>query len=197
MSELYKFASKDRWHEEALRILFENNYDRIYRLALSISLDNDMAKDITQETFLRAFMNFSKLRDREKFEQWLNAIAINVCKYMLKKRNKLNMKSMSIYDEDGALMDYILSADGFETPDMILENKELMKEPEKCMDDFDDDEKRIIFLKYHEDCTFGQISSIIDIKEGTIRMKYHRLKKRIVDRMNTYFTDTEGRWENV
>jgi len=51
----FEGGEKNRDYENAIEVLFSENYEKVYRKALSILLDPELAKDATQETFFRAF----------------------------------------------------------------------------------------------------------------------------------------------
>jgi len=53
---------------------------RVLRTITSIISDEQAAQDVAQETFLSAWSDLAKLREREKFGRWLNRIAINLSK---------------------------------------------------------------------------------------------------------------------
>ncbi|HHV30569.1 RNA polymerase sigma factor [Acetivibrio mesophilus] len=61
-------------YEDALSLLFSKNYERVYRLALSLTYDEELSKDITQITFMSAFEGLCKLKDKSKFDVWIRTI---------------------------------------------------------------------------------------------------------------------------
>ena len=89
----FKNDGEDKGYENATEILFEENYNRVYRKAVSILLDTELAKDAAQETFLRAFSNMDTLKDKSKFSSWVCSIAVNVCNRMLMQKIKFRSKN--------------------------------------------------------------------------------------------------------
>jgi len=75
-AEIVKSALKG--DTEAFRKLVETYKESIYLLMLSSIHDEFHAQDLTQETFIRAYLNLEKLRDHTKFAFWLYGIARNV-----------------------------------------------------------------------------------------------------------------------
>ena len=57
--------------------LFEEKREYIFKYLMTLSKDYSLAEELTQETFFRAYMNFSALRDKEKASVWLCSIAKN------------------------------------------------------------------------------------------------------------------------
>ena len=100
-------GSKDKLYEDALSILFAENYERVYKLALSLTFDEELSKDITQTTFTRAFEGLSKLKDKSKFSAWVCAIAVNVSKDMLRKKINTRNTTVSLYDKNENLQEHL------------------------------------------------------------------------------------------
>ena len=79
--------------ESAFVELYRRYYPDVYRVCLYFSnLDADEAKDILQESFVRAFRNLNKLKEGEKFRSWLLTIARNRCLTYLGKEDNLGKK---------------------------------------------------------------------------------------------------------
>ena len=57
--------------------LFIDNRDFIFKYLMKLTRDSSLAEELTQETFFRAYMNYSSLRDKEKVSVWLCQIAKN------------------------------------------------------------------------------------------------------------------------
>lgn len=75
-----------------------------------------MAKDATQEAFLKAFQKIGTLRDKNKFEGWICSIVSNICKDMLIKRNK-QRDNTALYDNEDNVKYDIKEIDGYDIPE--------------------------------------------------------------------------------
>ncbi|MBP9106732.1 MAG: sigma-70 family RNA polymerase sigma factor, partial [Gemmatimonadaceae bacterium] len=62
----------------AQRELYEANVDRLYRVAFRLAGDEDLARDFTQEAFIRAFQRLGDFRGDSAFSTWLHSIAVSV-----------------------------------------------------------------------------------------------------------------------
>src|SRR5690554_5423721 len=65
--------------ERAARELYDAHVDRIYRLAYRLTGDDELARDCTQDTFVRAFERLGEFRRESALSTWLRAIAVSVC----------------------------------------------------------------------------------------------------------------------
>lgn len=86
----------------AQRDLYEANVERIYRVAFRLAGDEDLARDFTQEAFIRAFQRLGDFRGDSAFSTWLHAIAVSVALNGLRKVKRLRTRE-TVLDEALAL----------------------------------------------------------------------------------------------
>ena len=63
--------------------VFRENSQFIFRFLMKLCGDSSLAEELTQETFFRAYMNLSGLRDENKVATWLCRIGISSKRYMI------------------------------------------------------------------------------------------------------------------
>ena len=182
---------KDKLCEDALSILFAENYEKVYKLALSLTSDEELSKDITQITFTRAFEGLSKLKDKSKFSAWVCAIAVNVSKDMLRKKINNRNKVISLYDKNGNIQDYLQDMVDFDNIEEKYEANEMIKYIIKYINSLDIEEKQIIHLKYFENYTYAEIAKIMNMKQSTIGMKLLRFKEKLSNKISKIFEEKE------
>jgi len=73
----------------AERELYDAHVDRVYRLAYRLAGDADLARDITQDAFIRAFERLAEFRGEARFATWLHTIALTVAMNALRKVKRL------------------------------------------------------------------------------------------------------------
>jgi RNA polymerase sigma-70 factor (ECF subfamily) len=73
----------------AERELYDTHVDRVYRLAYRLAGDDDMARDITQDTFIRVFERLHEFRGEAQFSTWLHTIAMSVALNTLRKVKRM------------------------------------------------------------------------------------------------------------
>lgn len=64
---------------QAFHTLFESYKDRVYSIAFHFSGEDSLAKDITQQVFLKLFTSISQFRYDSEFSTWLYRIVANAC----------------------------------------------------------------------------------------------------------------------
>jgi RNA polymerase sigma-70 factor (ECF subfamily) len=76
----------------AERALYDAHVDRVFRLAYRLAGDTDLAKDFTQETFIRAFDRLAQYRGDASLSTWLHTIATSVSLNGMRSVTRLRMR---------------------------------------------------------------------------------------------------------
>ncbi len=85
-----------RGEPAAERELYDAHVDRVYRLAYRLAGDDDLARDFTQDTFVRAFEQLGSFRGESRFSTWLHAIAVSVALNGLRKVKRLRRREADL-----------------------------------------------------------------------------------------------------
>src|SRR5437764_10184409 len=80
----------------AERELYDAHVDRVYRLAFRLAGDDDLARDFTQETFIRAFERLDGFRGEAAFSTWLHSIATSVALNGLRKVKRFRTRESDL-----------------------------------------------------------------------------------------------------
>jgi len=158
-------------NNESFVKLYDYYYPKILGYCFRRTLDLNLSKDITSETFLKAFTGIGKYEWRGiPFSSWLFRIASNEMN-MLDRKKKYNPDSLSLLKESGV----------FEIADIASlneEKNELEKQLQQSKDFINVQQKllllpikyqEVISLKYFEEKSIKEIVEILEKKEGTIK----------------------------
>jgi len=88
-----KVRAGDRHAERAL---YDGHVDRVYRLAYRMTGDDDLARDLTQETFIRAFDRLEQFRGEAALSTWIRAIAVTVILNGLRKVTRFRRREVAL-----------------------------------------------------------------------------------------------------
>jgi RNA polymerase sigma-70 factor (ECF subfamily) len=80
----------------AERALYDAHVDRVYRIAYRMAGDADLAADITQETFIRAFDRLEQYRGESLLSTWIHTITVSVALNMLRKIKRFPERSQPL-----------------------------------------------------------------------------------------------------
>lgn len=142
--------------------LYEEYWDKIYRLCMGYINDQDQAKDLAQETFITVWRKLSTFRNEASIGTWIFRIATNTCLSQIKKNEKISKVETFLPEEDNA--DHELDEEIKLLYQFISELPEL---------------DRIIISLELEGIKQHEISKIVGLSDSNIRVKIHRIKERL------------------
>jgi RNA polymerase sigma-70 factor (ECF subfamily) len=161
-------------------------YDKkVLSLALKYIKDEDLAKDIYQEVFIRVYKGLKNFQFKSEFSTWLFRITTNVC--LTFKTKKASRVFVSVNEENMDAEPVIeLKDESYESsPDRILIATEITKRIGNALDEFPAKQKIVFILKHFEGYKIKEIAVILDCQEGTVK-KYlfeaiHKLREKLKD----------------
>ena len=147
-------------------------YTHIYRRVKAV----EVAKDLTQETWLKAFRGIKTFRGASAFSSWLYRIAENVCLDFFRKQNAQNALAL----EPLHAISERRIPQTHPCPSHALERQELRAHLHACIETLTPIRKRVFRLYYGEDLSIKAIASLLKRSEGTIKthLRHARLQLR-------------------
>ena len=151
--------------------LFCEKREFIFKYLMKLSRDYSLAEELTQETFFRAYINFSSLRDKEKASVWLCSIAKNTyfayCNEQKKKDSTDALEEIS---------------DGEDIEEKFI-RKELSEKALRCLHDLEEPYKEVFMLSVLGDFSLKEISGLFGKSESWARVTFYRAKQKLSERM--------------
>lgn len=167
--EIILLMQEKRSQERGLRMMMEVYQSKLYWHIRRLISDEDAAKDVLQETFIKVYQNFLQFKKDSQLYTWLYRIATNEALQYLNKNNKLKKVEgdAEVYLENQVADEKFKDADEIQK---LLEEA-VQKLPEK---------QRLVFnLRYYDDLPYEEISQILDMSVGTLKTNYHYAKDKI------------------
>jgi len=152
--------------------LFETIYYQHQPMVLQMCLgfvkgDDDLANDLLQEVFISVWRNLEKFKGESTYKTWIYRITVNTCLQYIKKDNKVTMFSISEIENQLAVADN----DENSTNPNIQRLYKAIGQLKKI--------DRLIIIMVLENQDYNSISEIIGITPTNVRVKIHRIKKRL------------------
>lgn len=159
-----------------LKELYEQFSEDIYKIVYYISKDPDIAEEILQETFIKAYVKLDTLKNRDSVKPWLISIASNLTK---KKLRTMSRNRVFYYNslED---FDYLISNSSSNNIDQMIV-KEHLKE---CINSLEADFREILVLYYYDQLSYEEIAEKLNIRLGTVKSRLSRAKKKLKEQYN-------------
>ena len=152
-------------------MVFQNNNQFIFRFLMKLCGDASLAEELTQETFFRAYMNMSALRNEEKVAVWLCQIAKNTYfAWFNEQKRKQPISQLTPTDN---------------TPDIaeLFEEKELAGRAFSVLHALEEPYKEVFWLRTFGELSFAQIGALFDKTESWARVTYYRAKIMIKEEL--------------
>ncbi|MGG7079081.1 sigma-70 family RNA polymerase sigma factor [Clostridium sardiniense] len=147
---------------DAFSELIRENKLSLYKVARGMLKRECDIEDAIQNTIMKAFEGISSLRNNSYFKTWLIRILINECNIILRNNKREN------------LVDVSESFSGLRHDDKY-ENLDITN----AVNMLEIDLREVVVLYYFEDFKQKDIADILGIKEGTVRTRLLRAKKKL------------------
>ena len=183
--------AKNGYSDLEKRDIFNNEFmvhiDALYNFAFKLTLDEDEAKDLLQDTCMKAFRFIDSFEKGTNAKAWLFRILKN--NFINDYRKKSKTPGMVDYQE---VETYYNSEDG-ESPVEITTDlrSETIKgllgdEITNALNSMDVDFRTVIILCDLEGFKYEEMAKILDIPIGTVRSRLHRARNILKEKLATY-----------
>ncbi len=170
---------------DAFERLVERYDRRVLSLAFSFTRNSDDAKDIYQETLIRAFNSIKKFQMKSEFSTWLYRIASNVC-ISFKYRQKKNMDMFTQNfrkDEEG--IDPEPTAIVSDSVEGDYMRAELAKQIESALGTLSPMQRMVFTMKHYEGYLLREIASLTNCTEGTVKKHLYVAVRRLQEQLRS------------
>ncbi len=150
--------------------LMRRYQERVYWVTRRIVGNHDDADDVTQETFVKAFVGLGDFRGDASFYTWVYRIAVNLSLNAIRKRQVLN------YLRDSSVLSSLLPLG--EDPVREVEFRDLQSRLEKAVAQLPEKQRAVFVLRHYEEMQYEEIAQILKTSIGGLKANYfHALKK--------------------
>lgn len=143
----------------------------IFALAYRQIGREEEARDVCQETFLRAYRALNGFRGQAKFSTWLYRIAINLCRDWMRRERRAPVVQAP---ENVDLMDLAAAREGSETIEDRVARHDLSRAVERAMALLSDEQRTAIVLKEYQGLTFREIADLVGCPLSTVKTRLYQ-----------------------
>jgi len=151
---------------DAFATLINRYSDPLYRHALGMTGSPDVAEDILQTSFIKAYHHLGEVRGR--FDAWLFRIVANGCKDWLKNIRRTHLS----YDEDD-------QPSTFNTPDQDLDRTELRQDLDQALAELAPSLREAFVMKHVEGRSYEEMADLLGTTVGALKMRVHRAREAL------------------
>lgn len=147
--------------------------DKVFQICYRMLGNRHEAEDISQEAFIRAYVNIHRFNIELKFSTWLYRIATNLCIDRIRKKKPDYYLDAEVPGTDGLNMYSQIPSSG-SLPEDDVESMELQALIQKEISNLPEKYRAVIVLKYIEELSLNEISEILELPLGTVKTRIHR-----------------------
>lgn len=183
MADAQLFERYERNKQEGIRLIIESYKRPLYNYCYYLSNNRQEAEDLFQDVWVKVFAHLNRFDRNQKFANWLFAIATNTYRdrYRKAKRWLYLVKDYLHTDAKDEEMNRIPSASHLPEDHVLQEDRKSMLRT--AIASLKDDYKFPLILYYYHDCSYLEISEILNIPEGTVKSRLSTAKKILKHRM--------------
>jgi RNA polymerase sigma-70 factor (ECF subfamily) len=167
-------------------------YERqVYAFCFSMVCDWADAQDLTQETFVRAWLDLGKLREPTTFAAWIRRIAFGTCADWLKKFKPSLYRSQDVGRAADDNLDALPGDRTDDQPLQRLQSRELSQRLDEVIAALPA-KYRVPFVLFQMDgMSHARAAEFLDLPSNTVMSRVHRAKQMLREMLGPYVKETE------
>ena len=152
--------------------------DRVYARAFSIMRNEDLAIDLSQNAWIKAWQRLEQFHGDASFVTWLNRIITNLCLDELRRQKRLKTDSIEEIQEDTGPVENRMEIQDFD-PIAKLNQQELRERIDDAMDKLSVTHRTVLLLYEYEQLEYKQIADQMDTTIGTVMSRLFYARKKM------------------
>ena len=164
--------------QAAFRAVVQTFQPMVFRLAFRLLCDDDEAKDIVQETFIRVWLNIGRYDAAQSLRTWIYTIATRLCLDRLK-----NARFTAPLPDDDDVFSCFMADDA---ADSHLENQELASIIRRLADGLSPKQRLVFTLVHLEGLSAADVEQITGLDADKIKSNLYVARKTMRDKLKLY-----------
>jgi RNA polymerase sigma-70 factor (ECF subfamily) len=167
---------------DAFEAIVRNYQRRVYGVALRMTRRHEVADDIAQETFVRAYTRLHRFELGRPLAPWLTRIAANLSINYLTRAAR---REQPIAEEATSSGLPAAESEGSD-PQRSLLSSEFASALDEAVDKLPPEQKAVFVLRLHEDMRYDAIAESLGISLGTVMSRLHRARAKLKVMLKDY-----------
>jgi len=173
--------------QAAYRALLARYEHAVHGLVRRMVPDSEEARDLAQETFIRAFRSLGQFDQSRKFSSWLFRIANNLCIDYYRRRKLSTVPLVRQADGEDEEVRDLPSPDV--DPAVEFADRERSRRLLTAVQSLPPAYRVVLLLRHQEDRSYGEIAEILELPLGTIKARIHRAHRLLKDKLTRQGVD--------
>ena len=167
--------------EAAYRRLLEKYRRPVYGIVRRMIPDEEDARDLAQEAFIRAFKNLRQFDLERRFSSWLFRIANNLCIDHYRRR-KLDTVPL-VRSFDGETEETWELPDPTPGPGEVFSDRERARRLAATVQSLPPTYRVVIVMRHQQGLAYDEIAESLDVPLGTVKARIHRAHRLLKEKL--------------
>ena len=167
--------------ENALTELVHKYEQPLFRFICRYIGDEETARDLLQETFVRLYFHAGKFKPRAKFSTWLHTLAANLCRDYSRSKRYRNARATISFEEFG--QDETLLSDTAARPDDALVSAESLAALQAAISQLPHKLKQPLILFSLENRSQAECAELLGVSIKTVETRVYRARKALQQKL--------------
>ena len=161
--------------------LLGENAPLAFRVARGVLRNDADAEDVAQETLLRAYQRFERLRDRRRFRSWLVRISFRLALEQLRAVKRRQQREAQWVFENAR------------TESGVLTGSEFQHHLERALDELPEKQRLVLLLAAMDGHTLEEVSVLLGVPLGTVKSRLFFARRELAEKLRCFVNPTEKR----
>jgi len=183
-------TAKAEWMRETERAAMRREFEErladssalAFRVARGVLKNDADAEDVAQESLLRAFRKFARLRDRNQFRAWLVRISFRLALDRLRSAKRRELREAEWTREQQR-----------SRPRNSLGSNEFQHQIERAMNELPEKLRLALFLSAMEGHSLEEVAMLLSVPLGTVKSRIFFARKQLAEKLRCFVTLTTNR----
>jgi len=179
---------------QAFDLLVLKYQSRLISTAFKFVKDVQIAEDIVQDSFIKAFKALESFREDSSFYTWIYRITVNTSKnFLVSKKRKSELLNSDLSEEAS----YEIEPVETYSPEDLLQATQLKKVITETIDQLGEDTRTALTLRELDGLSYEQIADVVNCPVGTVRSRIFRVREVIDEAISQYKQDNNTNYLEV
>lgn len=161
---------------EAFDVLVERYQKKVFAVAYGLTQDGEAARDLTQESFVRAYQAINHFRGQARFYTWIYRITVNLC---MDHFRKLPAERSAPLDDPDPVPDRT-------TPEIVAVQRETDSAVRMAIQALPLDQRAVIIMREIEGLSYKEIAGVMGCSIGTVMSRLFYARKKLRELLKAY-----------
>lgn len=165
-------ALAQQGERDCFEMLVRRYMEKAFHIAFDFTRDTELAKDLSQDAFLRAYANIKQFDGRSSFYTWFYRIVVNLCLDYARRRRRVAWESLDKMAEEPGEQRQL--ADSTFAPEQHAIAGEAKRRVDKTLESMPKKQRTAFLLRNHQGLSIADVAKVMKTTEGTVRVYLHR-----------------------